>query len=427
MVISNRAGVNSDSLDRASDATGLSRSPVLDLMDDNINDISLPIAMPDRATELAKLVTIASTTRSPIVVAGNSTKLDWGGLVTGAKSIVSTQKLDRLIAHAIGDLTVTVEAGMRFAQLQEILATAGQFLPLDPVYPDRATIGGIIATANTGSLRHRYGGVRDLLLGISFVRADGKIAKAGGRVVKNVAGYDMMKLFTGSYGTLGILTEVTFRVYPQPLQMGTVIITGAIDSLATAAKILLASTLTPIAADVVSTALSQQLELSNTPSLVVKFATIPASIAAQSAQLLDIAKGLGLKAGIWQGTQAESLWHGIQTGIWGSTPIGCKLGVRLTTAVETIATLDRLTDNTATGVIHLNSGIGECALATADAILPLRSYCEANGGFLSMLQAPPDLKQQIDVWGYRGNAVPLMKQIEQQFDPFAILNPGRCF
>ncbi|WP_309741021.1 FAD-binding oxidoreductase [Chamaesiphon sp. OTE_20_metabat_361] len=399
----------------------------LDLMDDSVNDISLPIAMPERVAELAELVATANADRAPIVVAGNSTKLDWGGTVAGAKSIVSTQKLDRLIAHAVGDLTITVEAGMGFDRVQEVLATAGQFLPLDPVYPDRATIGGIIATANAGSLRHCYGGVRDLLLGISFVRADGKIAKAGGRVVKNVAGYDMMKLFTGAYGTLGILTEVTLRVYPQPTTTGTVIITGAIAALATAAKMLLASTLTPIAADIVSTAFSQQLELSNTPSLVVKFATIPASIAEQSAQLLAIAKGLGLKAGIWQGTQAERLWSGIQTGIWGTTPIGCKLGVRPTAAIDTIATLDRLTDRTARGVIHLNSGIGECALFTADAILPLRSHCEANGGFLSMLQAPPDLKQQIDIWGYRGNAVPLMQQIKHQFDPLAILNPGRCF
>jgi glycolate oxidase FAD binding subunit len=396
-------------------------------MDDSINDRSLPNSLPTSAAELAELVASANRDRVPLLVAGNRSKLDWGGIVAGTKQIVSTQQLDRLIAHAIGDLTVTVEAGMPFARLQEVLATAGQFLPLDPVYPDRATIGGIIATANTGSLRHRYGGVRDLLLGISFVRADGKIAKAGGRVVKNVAGYDMMKLFTGSYGTLGILTEVTLRVYPQPTDTGTVIITGAIDRLEQAAKILLASTLTPIAADVVSTALSQQLELSNTPSLVIKFATIPASIAEQSAQLLDIAKSLGLKAGIWQGEQAETLWNGIQTGIWGKRPIGCKLGVRLTAAVATIATLDRLTDNTALGVIHLNSGIGACALSDAKPIVTLRSQCEASGGFLSVLQAPVAVKQQIDVWGYRGNTVPLMKQIEQQFDPLGILNPGKCF
>jgi glycolate oxidase FAD binding subunit len=396
-------------------------------MGDITNDIPLPILMPSSAIELAELVTIAHQAKSPLIVAGNSSKLDWGGIVKDAKSIVSTQKLDRLIAHAIGDLTVTVEAGIKFSSLQEILATAGQFLPLDPAYPTRSTIGGIIATADTGSLRHRYGGVRDLLLGISFVRADGKIAKAGGRVVKNVAGYDMMKLFTGSYGTLGILTEVTFRVYPLPANSGTVILTGAVEGLSKAAKILLASTLTPISVDVLSTAFSQHLEISNTPSLVVKFATIPASIAEQSAQLLAIGKGLSLKGGSWQGTQEEQLWSGIQTGIWGDAPIGCKLGVRSTAAVESVELIDRLTKNTSKAVIHLNTGIGAFTLKDSSHIKSLRIHCESAGGFLSVLQAPGEVKAKIDVWGYRGNAVPLMREIKQQFDPTGILNPGRCF
>lgn len=395
-------------------------------MGDSINDIPLPIGMPTSAEELAELVTIANRTKLPLVVAGNSTKLDWGGIVTGAKSIVSTQKLDRLIAHAVGDLTITVEAGIEFAKLQEILATAGQFLPLDPAYPNKSTIGGIIATADTGSLRYRYGGVRDLLLGISFIRADGKIAKAGGRVVKNVAGYDMMKLFTGSYGTLGILTAVTLRVYPLATNTGTVILTGAVDGLRNAAKVLLASTLTPIAVDVLSKAFSQHLEISNDPSLVVKFATIPASIAQQSEQLLAIAKGFGLKGGMWQGAQEEQLWNGIQTGIWGDTAIGCKLGVRSTAAVETIELLDRLSENTSKAVIHLNSGIGACTLTDSNHIKFIRAHCEVAGGFLSVLQAPVDVKEKIDVWGYRGNALPLMREIKQQFDPTGILNPGKC-
>jgi glycolate oxidase FAD binding subunit len=396
-------------------------------MGDSIHDIPLPIGLPIAVGELAELVTISHQSQSPLIVAGNSSKLDWGGMIQGAKSIVSTQKLDRLIAHAVGDLTITVEAGMKFARLQEILATAGQFLPLDPAYPTRSTIGGIIATADTGSLRQRYGGVRDLLLGISFVRADGKIAKAGGRVVKNVAGYDMMKLFTGSYGTLGILTEVTLRVYPLPVNSGTVILTGAVEGLRNAAKILLASTLTPIAVDVLSTAFSQHLEISDTPSLVVKFATIPASIAEQSEQLIAIGQGLGVQGEIWQGEQERQLWEGIQTGIWADTPIGCKLGVRSTAAVGTIELLDRLSASTAKGVVHISSGIGAFALTDANQIQPLRTHCEANGGFLSVLQAPVDVKQQIDVWGYRGNAVPLMREIKQQFDPTEILNPGRCF
>ncbi len=392
-----------------------------------INNLPLPIELPTTITELAEQVTLAHRDRSPLLVAGNGSKLDWGGVVIGANSVVSTQKLDRLIDHAVGDLTITVEAGMTLRKLQTTLATAGQFLPIDPAYPELATMGGLIATADTGSYRHRYGGVRDFLLGISFVRADGKIAKAGGRVVKNVAGYDMMKLFTGAYGTLGILTEVTFRVYPLPPDSATVILTGAVEGLIETAKILLASTLTPIAIDVVSAAFSQHLELSNSPSLIVKFATLPESVTQQSAQLLDIAKRLGLKGGIWRDTQAEALWQNLQTGIWGTTEIACKLGVRPNTAISTLTILDQLTDRTQRGIVHLASGIGACTLSNSDQIEPFRRHCEAAGGFLSVLQAPISLKQQIDVWGYRGNAVPLMRSIKQQFDPLGILNPGKCF
>ena len=389
--------------------------------------ISLPLSLPSTTIELAELVTKAHHDRTPLLVAGNRSKLAWGRIVSGATGIVSTQKLDRLIAHAVGDLTVTVEAGITFGQLQSILAAAGQFLPLDPAYPASATIGGIIATADTGSLRHRYGGVRDLLLGITFVRADGKIAKAGGRVVKNVAGYDMMKLFTGAYGTLGILTEATFRVYPLPVATGTVILTGAANLLTEAGKILLASTLTPISIDLVSTAFSQQLEINSSPSLVVKFATVPESIAQQSAQLLAIGKRLGLKGGLWQGAEQQQLWNQIQTGIWGTESIGCKLGVRSNLAAKTIEFIDRTTNNTAKSVIHLASGIGASTLTDSSQITPLRRQCETAGGFLSVLQAPIEIKQQIDIWGYRGNAIPLMQAIKTQFDPQNILNPSRCF
>jgi glycolate oxidase FAD binding subunit len=111
----------------------------------------------------------------------------------------------------------------------------------------------------------------------------------------------------------------------------------------------------------------------------------------------------------------------------GDAQIGCKLGVRSTAAVETIELLDRLTENTSKAVIHLNTGIGACTLNDSNHIKSLRSHCESAGGFLSVLQAPVDVKEKIDVWGYRGNAVPLMREIKQQFDPAGILNPGRCF
>ena len=178
------------------------------------------LVFPKTLTTLAAIVKQAQQQQWRILICGNGSKLDWGGLTEDIQLVVSTQKCDRLIEHAVGDLTVTVEAGLKLKDLQQQLQTHNQFLPIDP------------ATADTGSWRQGYGGIRDLLLGISFVRADGEIAKAGGRVVKNVAGYDLMKLFTGAYGTLGVISQATFRTYPIPEASKTVLLTGKADKIA---------------------------------------------------------------------------------------------------------------------------------------------------------------------------------------------------
>lgn len=154
------------------------------------------IVYPQTPEQLGTVVSLARQNQWRILPCGSGSKLHWGGIPKDINIVVSTARMNQLIDHASGDLTVTVQAGMKYAELQKILAATGQFLALDPSYSDRATIGGIVATADTGSLRQRYNSVRDQLLGISFVRADGQLTKAGGRVVKNVAGYDLMKLLT---------------------------------------------------------------------------------------------------------------------------------------------------------------------------------------------------------------------------------------
>ena len=130
-------------------------------------------------------------------------------------SIIDTGNLDQILEHTAGDLVVSVQAGVRLDDLARVLAAAGQRLAVDPL-DTSGTIGGLIATGAAGPLRYRYGSPRDLLIGITVIRADGTIAKAGGKVVKNVAGYDIGKLFAGSYGTLGLITEATFRLHPLP-------------------------------------------------------------------------------------------------------------------------------------------------------------------------------------------------------------------
>jgi glycolate oxidase FAD binding subunit len=390
------------------------------------------IVYPKTTEELKSVMSCAYSNNWRVFPCGSSSKLGWGGVGNKVDIVVSTERLNRVIEHAVGDLTVTVEAGVKFAHLQDILLKTSQFLPLEPAYPQEATLGGIIATADSGSLRHRYGGVRDMLLGISFVRSDGQIAKAGGRVVKNVAGYDLMKLFTGSYGTLGILTEVTLRVYPVPEAAGTVVLIGEAEALACATKTLLASALTPTAVDLLSTQLVTQLGLGQGMGLMVRFQSVTPSVSEQSSRLLEVGQKLGLKGTLYTDTDESQLWQSLSEQIW-STPhqptITCKIGVLPTAAVTTLTQLDTLTSPLGLGLIHAGSGLGLLRLdpstVTSHTIMELRRHCQAQNGFLTVLEAPISLKQQLDVWGYNGNALNLMRQIKQQFDPKNLLSPHR--
>ena len=389
---------------------------------------------PNTQEELAAVIEAARNNRWAVLPAGSGSKLDWGGLVkldpanppgAGRIAAASTARLNRLVEHAVGDLTVTAEAGMKFADLQLLLAAAGQFLPIDPAYPQQATLGGIVATADAGSLRHRYRGVRDLLLGMSFVRSDGKIAVAGGRVVKNVAGYDLMKLFTGAYGTLGVISQVTFRVYPLPESSGTVVLTGEVNALSQTAQILLSSALTPSAIDLLSPQLVAKLGLGKGTGLIVRFQSIAPSVKQQSARLLEVGEKLGLQGTSCCENDEHQLWQRLPETMWDSgtkSAIICKIGIRPS---EAVTALNELPVQDAW--IHAGSGLGVLRFenATAQTLLQVRRGCEAKGGFLTVLAAPTDIKQQLDVWGYTGSAIDLMRRIKQQFDPENLLSPHR--
>ena len=395
-------------------------------------DFPSSIVYPSIAEELKSVITRAYSNGWGVLPCGSGTKLGWGGMSKGVDLVVSTERLNRVVEHAVGDLTVTVEAGVKFADLQEILLKTGQFLPLEPAYPQEATIGGIVATADSGSWRQRYGGVRDMLLGISFVRSDGQIAKAGGRVVKNVAGYDLMKLFTGSYGTLGILTEVTLRVYPVQEAAATVVLTGEKEAIASATKTLLASALTPTAVDLLSTKLITQLGFAQGMGLMVRFQSVTDSVKEQSSRLLEVGQQLGLQGTLYTDANEANLWQSLQEQIWTAPhqpAITCKIGVLPTAAVTTLTQLDTLTSSTGLGFIHAGSGLGRLrldpAVVTPETILEMRRHCQAQSGFLTLLEAPISLKQQLDVWGYNSSALNIMSQIKQQFDPKNLLSPYR--
>ena len=376
---------------------------------------------PATQEQLAAVVAEAHSNNWRILPCGSGSKLSWGGLAKNIDVVVSTERINQLIEHAVGDLTVTLEAGMRFSHLQAILAKSRQFIALDPVAPNLATIGGIVATGDTGSLRQRYGSVRDQLLGITFIRADGEIAKAGGRVVKNVAGYDLMKLFTGSYGTLGIISQVTFRVYPLPEASGTVVLTGAADGISQAAATLRGSALTPTQADLISTKLVSNLELGKGLGLIARFQSISESVKEQSNRLLEVGQKLGLDGIIYADADEDALWQRLQEQIHSSTTdsvITCKIGVLPTAAVEVLNRIE-------IGLIHIGSGLGFLQFEDKNQVLQVREFCQSQGGFLSIVKAPVTVKQQLDVWGYTGNALLMMRRIKEQFDGKKILSPGR--
>ncbi|WP_421654720.1 FAD-binding oxidoreductase [Leptothermofonsia sp. ETS-13] len=399
------------------------------------------VVFPGTQTELAEVMTHASHQRWTVLPVGCGSKLHWGGLVRGGQGearspliAISTGRMNRLIDHAVGDLTVTVEAGMGFADLQATLAKAGQFLAIDPAFPERATIGGIVATADTGSLRHRYNSVRDMLLGLSLVRADGQLARAGGRVVKNVAGYDLMKLFTGSYGTLGVITQVTFRVYPLPETSQTVVLAGKAELIAQATAALLSSALTPVSVDLLSAQTVQALDLGCVKgmAIAVRFQGIQPSVEQQVNRILELGQSLGL-ASVSETEVDEALWERLRkhmTAEGQERAIACKIGISPSEAVSVIEQMDsiELPETVWYGQIHAASGLGRLVFpdsVSLESLLKLRSRLQTRCGFLSILQAPVSLKQQIDVWGYSGNALDLMRKLKQQFDPNYRLSPHR--
>ncbi len=381
---------------------------------------------PSTIEELSEIVSCAHCNQWRILPCGHASKLHWGGTVDSITLVVSTEKLDRLIEHAQGDLTVTAEAGISFAELQATVGRAGQFCAIDPIFRDRATLGGVIATADTGSLRHRYNSIRDMLLGVTFVRYDGEIVKAGGRVVKNVAGYDLMKLLTGSYGTLGILAQATLRVYPIPPVSRSIILSGDPTALEQATQTLLSSALTPVSVDLLSNSITEALGFTSDLSLVVRFQSIAESVDQQIERLAEVGKTLGLTTF----DPADSdLWQRFTDQINSSAQsdsIVCKIGVKPSEAVSVLTQISALLP-TAEILIHAGSGIGRLSVKNVRStqLLQARSLCEASGGYLSVLQASIEFKQQLEVWGYSGNALDLMKRIKAQFDPQTLFSPHR--
>jgi glycolate oxidase FAD binding subunit len=376
------------------------------------------------AHELPELVRDLHREARAWLPAGLGRRLDWGPPLHSPCAVLSCGALDRIVEHNPGDFTLTVEAGAPLAAVQEALAPHRQWLALDaPWGSGDGSIGGLVARGLAGGYRQRYLGVRDQLIGLRLLQADRMAARAGGRVVKNVAGYDLMRLLTGSWGSLGLITEVTLRTLPLPPHRRGLLLQGAPEALAPLARWLLGSSLTPERVDLWSAPLAAAAGLPPQPLLLIALASVAAVSLEEQAGAIAERTSLPLRP-----VAAEALGPLLARARGGESPADpagwlLRLGVRPDSTFALLAApeLAGLPVDLAAG-----SGLGTAWASAAElpiARVPeLRRRCEALGGWLTVLRQPAGAG--VPAWG-DAPARALIEAVKQQFDPLGQLAPGR--
>jgi glycolate oxidase FAD binding subunit len=374
----------------------------------HVDESTFSIA-PASTEEIAAVLKYANRNGITIAPYGGGTKRSWGNPIHPLL-ILHTHRLNTLREHTWQDMTCTVQAGCVWSSMQQSLAKHGQFVALDPLWPDRATIGGIAATNDSGSLRLRYGSLRDLIIGMTIVLADGTIAHSGGKVVKNVAGYDLHKLMTGAFGTLGIITEITFRLHSIPRHVQSFTISsGDAEALGQLLMKILDSHLS-----------TQSLQLRSSGggfNLDVRVATLPEVIRDQASSLSKLAHSVLLEA-----SDADSnVWNARQKQFDQTEHFVVKatmLPSDISTIAAAIHTLGGTTVTQATGIM-----IASIPAPASSQLEHLREKLEATGGSLTVLHNPANATAVSST--VPSDTLPLMRELKHRFDPNRILNPGR--
>jgi len=392
------------------------------------------VARPRSVSEASQVLAAAAADGLAVAFAGGGSKLGLGNPPERVDLEVQTSGLGQVLEHAAGDLVVRAQAGVPLADLQAALAPAGQWLALDPPEP-RATVGGVVAANASGPRRLRYGTVRDLIIGITVVLADGTVAHAGGKVVKNVAGYDLAKLFCGSLGTLGMVAEAIFRLHPLPA--ATAVVTVQVESPTEAGRAvqrLRRSALEPSAAELVVG------ELGWPGRLTVVFEGIQPGVEAQAAAAVELLGQMGQAAVAGPG-QTEAAMNQL-----GALPFEkAEFALKATFPPAELAGVlgdlvggrlhfgGPVSAHAATGVLWMASGLREGDLpadspafpTVVRAITEARERLAARGGSLVVVKASPELKRAVDVWGPATDAIGLMRRVKERFDPDRRMSPGR--
>jgi glycolate oxidase FAD binding subunit len=389
----------------------------------------LCVVTPGNVEELQATLRIAAEHRAALAPWGGGTQQLIGAPPTRLDLVVRTTRLNRVLAHTPDDLTISVEAGMTFGALRTYLAQHGQMLALDPPLPDRATIGGLIATATDGPRRLGYGTLRDVLIGIAVVEVGGRLSRGGGMVVKNVSGFDMMKLYLGSFGTLAVIASANFKLLPQPRAAGTILCRFNDPKPAFAALDELDGTqLAPVAAEYLNRSALAAVGQSGVCALALMAEGLPQAVERQMNDMSAIMRRHGAQSvERLHGGEAEALWSAIadlpQTATLAADEAVVKLSVLPTDVASAIAQCEasaaRVGSSVAinaralSGVLYARvRSVTAAALTTLTAELP---------GLQWVATTLPDTPR----WGAPPQGLDVMRRIRDEFDPLRLLNPGR--
>jgi glycolate oxidase FAD binding subunit len=387
-----------------------------------------PVVEPDTPEGLARALAEASASGRRVTVRGGGTKLGWGNDPPPASLVIDTRRLSRVLAYAEGDLTVTCEAGVTLDALNRELSKRRQWLPLDSAF-DEATIGGILATNDAGPLRHRYGTPRDLLIGVRVATTDGRLVKAGGRVVKNVAGYDIGRLVAGSFGSLAVIVEATFKLTPLPAAFGTQRFTFTDRAAAAEAVAMLSSMqIDPVALDVRFHAAVSERPI----EVLVRFGSTPAAVEAQMAEAeRRLAASAPRTAHRVVGIADEGVWRVHGRRIWSGGGMIARVSWLPASFGAVFSLLADMRRRVSVVELVARAGIG-AGLLRIDAedraqVAVVRELRERFDVFnqVSVLRAQPPVKAAVDVWGPAASTAPLLAAIKRALDPAGVLNVGR--
>jgi len=407
---------------------------VSDLAEQTPSLTGVPRVRPEGLAEAREAVLDGAADATPLLVTGGGTKLDWGSPPSRVGLVVDTGALDGIVAHDPGDMTATVRAGTSVAALNAVLRESGQWLAVDAPRTGAddpgATVGGVFAAGDSGPRRLRYGPVRDLVIGLTVVLSDGTIARSGGTVIKNVAGYDLGKVLCGSLGTLGLVTELTVRLHPLPEHHATVHVTATPGPATALVLDLAASPVVPSAVDATDTGLWVRIEGHGR------------GVEHQVASVRALAEVHHLESRVVEGAAEDDAWRGLVGDLAGRPDESVLATATVPSLLPDVAAAvalaaretgvgARLHSHAAVGLhrVALASPGGADAAAHAAAAELLRRRLRPLGAMAVLRHRPAGLDGQIDAWGAlppaQAGALPLMRRLKAQFDPAGRFAPGR--